>query len=474
MTTRSPRSAWLLSLGTFGTALAVPRGLAFLLLPFLTAAVGPDGYGIYASAVAAAGLVGIVAGLGLEHATTYQYFRLESARTRERVMRTFWLASTLAALSVTAVVAVGVHLLGVPVGGLSADLLLPALLTAALTSSALAVPMAILRCAEERRPFLALAVAQGGVTAALSLVAVLGLGLGVRGWLWSTTAGAVAACAVAVVRLRPWRRVGVALSSLAGALRYSLPLLPHAFALTALQTGDRLVIGSIGTAGDAGVYALAVTMALPVLLLVQASHQTLVPAYSRAAAGSGKDDLSSIANRHITLVALAALAWSTVAPALVVVLFADGFRDAALLIPVTSFSAALMGVYLVPMARLTLVAGQTGRAWIVTVAASATALFAVGGAFAAGGLELAPWGIVSGLVVLTAGMGALCRLANLRSDLCSRSVAAMLGVLAVGSSASWTAGVVSGSVVPTTIVSGAAALTLAGLLGWNARGRSGR
>lgn len=425
-------SARLRSLGTYGAATTLPRGVTFLMLLILAEAVGPSGYAVYSAALAAAAAVAVVGALGLSHAASRQYFNhSDDAPRRRALLRTLWNVSASSAVAVAGAAAAVAVLTGWGSSVVPVEVLIPALLAVALATGGLEVPLSVLRSQERRGAFLALVTTQAVLTAAAAYLSVVVLGWGVLGWLWGTVIANGASLILAhrlvrVGRITSWDRSG-----LRAALRFGLPLLPHSLALIILQPGDRFIVAASLPLEDAGTYALAATLAMPVGLVSMASHHSLIPTYARAASEGRGDGLRLEARAHVQVVCSVAVVWAVLAPLVVIAAFGDGYQAAASILPLACLAGLFAGVYLVPMTRLTFVAGRTGAAWRVTVVAAATSIAAVSIGARFGGVHLAAAGVAVGTAVLLLGMARTCRRSGVGHDLNGRATALIGGASAV-------------------------------------------
>ncbi|HLE58075.1 MAG TPA: polysaccharide biosynthesis C-terminal domain-containing protein [Candidatus Limnocylindria bacterium] len=229
--------------GLYAIGSALPRGVAFLLLPVYAAAMLPESFGVFSLALTLIGLLVVLYRLGLDGAMVRLHFDMLDRR-RPALYRSLAAVTGVAVIGgsivVGAALAAGFEALlpGVPFAPVG----LLILAVAALSAFGY-IPTSLFRAAEQPVRFVAFSVGAAatgiGATAYFLLVARMD----VTGALLGQLASAVFVAgfsAVALLRLRgggpEWRlaRAGLA---------FGVPLVPHGLAGWAMNLSDRWLIG---------------------------------------------------------------------------------------------------------------------------------------------------------------------------------------------------------------------------------------
>ena len=160
--------------------------------------------------------------------------------------------------------------------------------------------------------------------------------------------------------------------SIAAALRYGLPLVPHFAAHWTLSISDRAILGRFVGLGSVGLYSLAYQFGTVMQLLMSSVNQALAPSFSRAS--HNREDLgalSRIVTYYYGVVALLGLTVALTAKHIIALVTPPSYHAAGDFVPFIALGVAAMGFYLVPMNLLSLTAGKTGIVPAITLAAGA-------------------------------------------------------------------------------------------------------
>ena len=393
--------------GAYAAASAFQRGLVFLLLPVYTRVLDPTAYGRLSILLAIAAAAIIFLSSGLDLAFFRSYFALQSDPVaQQRLLTTAWVFLLVVPPSAAALLA----LAAAPLLA-SADLVSPGELALALAGaaayvSATVVPMALLRAQERLADYLALTAVTAVTTASFTLIAVVGFRAGVAGWLIAAV-GANLVTLAAAAKLVPLRLgVGVDWRILREALALGMPLIPHLLSHWGLSVSNRLVLAGMVSTHRVGIYALAANMALPVAILLQGMAQGFLPIYARAATDDAAlAKLSRLANVQFVIVLGLTTAATLLAPIAVNYLAPPEYGSAAEIVPWLTAGYGFLGLYFLPMNAVSLVAGRTGKIWMISLVAAGTNLGAM--------FTLVPWlglvgaavAVATGYLVLLVGVG---------------------------------------------------------------------
>jgi O-antigen/teichoic acid export membrane protein len=359
----------------YAAAAALQRAIGFLLLPLYTRALDPSEYGALSVLVSIASVVAILFTFALDIAIFRTYFEYEDhPAAQQRYLDSIWrflIAAPIAgALLAAALAWPFADRLGV--GGL--DVLL-AFVGVAVWAAATTVPQSVLRAQQRLRDYLKLTAVATVATPVLTVAFVVVLDGGITGWFLAVGLTALMSL-VASMWILPWHpQSPFDPRMVRRSLRFSLPLLPHILSHWALQLADRLVLVMLVSSSAVGIYTLAATMALPVMIAVQSLNQGFMPTYARA---GWKPEAVAVIERtvviQVAIVASGALGGALLGPPLVETLAAEEYSAAAALVPWIALGYGFLGLYYIPMNGATLMAGRSGFAWVATAVSAAANL----------------------------------------------------------------------------------------------------
>ena len=264
--------------------------LPFLLLPILTRYLTPVEYGQVATFQTLANLMGAFIGLNLAGAVSVEKFKGSSDRLPVYVGT---------CVLITCVAATGFALLLVPFGTWLSDLMaLPTSWLAYLVLCGLASAVTSHRLIQWQVdgapiPYGLFSFGLAAINLGGSLLLVVWLGAGAEGRVAAIVASAAAFGLLAWLLM--WRS-GVMQMAWDGkaarsALRFSLPLVPHTLAGIAIGQADRLIIGQQLGLAEAGVYAVAMQLTVPVIMVADSFNRAYAPWLFRTLA-DGRDEVA--------------------------------------------------------------------------------------------------------------------------------------------------------------------------------------
>ncbi len=270
------------SLAAYQVADVVSKFMAVLLLPVYTRYIPRSGYGQVALLVNGVIFISIVVRFGIIEAFLRYYFSDSDQQRRDALAR----KAIVFLLVTTTVVSAGLAAAASPLSRLVLNhhdpltFLVAVLGLWAFTNLELAY--ALLRVDERLKAYATASLTNVGLTIAASVVLVVALGDGARGLLLANY-GASTVVLLALwwtmrERLMP-RRVRV--EPLARLMRFGLPTLPAEASVYALSLVDRFYIYHFKSQALAGMYAIAVSLAGAIALIVRAFQYAWPPlAYS--------------------------------------------------------------------------------------------------------------------------------------------------------------------------------------------------
>jgi O-antigen/teichoic acid export membrane protein len=344
-------------------------GLPFLLLPFLTRALGPAEYGQVVAFALIVGLTGALAGFNVHAAVGVMWFRRDAEDMRRLVgmAMILALASTAVIAPATALVlylrpeiGAGLH----PVWGA----------VAAVTAGANVVVQARLGLWQARdMPWRV-----GGfqfTTAALnisaSLFAVLVLGFGAAGRNGAYAAATLAAALIAVIALMRGGELSrhIRRQDLVDLVRFGCPLAVHILAGAILATADRWLVAIRLDAQALGLYGAGAQLGMVMAILGDAFVKAYAPwLYGRLRGDTAEDRLWAVGAAYgvIPLFLVTGLALGIFLHFAAGMVLGPAFAASAVVLPWFMLGGALNGVYL-SISSLYFFSGRTALLAAVTI-----------------------------------------------------------------------------------------------------------
>jgi O-antigen/teichoic acid export membrane protein len=254
----------------------VANGLVpFLLLPILTRYLPPAELGMVVNYQLLFSICAAFSTLSLQGAVAVEFFKRGNSGTTE-----FLAACLMIMLVAGLIMTSGLFAINTAFEMLS---LAPAWLLwcalSAMVSGGASLLLAIWQSSDRPVPYVIFQVGQTLFNAALSLALVVGVGLGADGRLVGLALPVTLFGAGAVVWLLVSGRARgpVIQQDVRLALRFGLPLLPHALASIFVAQGDRLVLTLQAGLAEAGIYAVAMQLLLPFIMVADAINRAVAP-----------------------------------------------------------------------------------------------------------------------------------------------------------------------------------------------------
>lgn len=371
-----------LGASAFVTANIVSQGLSFVILPVLARYIAPSEYGLVAIATAAAGVAGVVFGVGLETPVFRSWFeyaeRPDARADRLRTARSLLAASTVVGFAAAVVLVLLLrngaawepHMVLLAIGGAIGQ------------SFVASYALPLLRAQDRLARYVQIQVAIAVSRAVLLILFVLFIRWEATGWILAVAIAQwvgllLASRSVGRMNLGFDREHGMSLLRLGG------PLVPHALAHWSLAAADRLVLAAFLPLGAVGIYGMVYAASAVVGTLLTELSRALMNEYGRLVHYRSEDDRRRALDALAAVQVIAAVGVGYVAvmlgPTLFRWLFDDRYSAGVEIIPWVVLGYVLFGMYFVPIIRLTVVDGRSG---IVAVATILGALANLGANFA--------------------------------------------------------------------------------------------
>jgi O-antigen/teichoic acid export membrane protein len=357
---------------TFGAAAVLSRLAPLLLLPLFTRVLTPAEYGQLGVLATLGALMTVIAGFGLETAMLRGFIQSRADPAEGRLF-----VNTVGAFSIAFAFALA-GVLAVAVGGLAeavgvpVDALRLTLVASAATASTTVVPLALLRAQERFGDYLRLSIVSLVATFGLAILFVALLQMGVMGWVVASVAGGIGTLGVGLVILgHPWSREFEP-AALERAVRFGVPLVPHALAQWGLGVSDRLILGAIVASAAIGPYFVSYQASGAVLVAAIAMSQSAQPMFAEALRSEERRrQVARTSTLHAIIVCLTASAVALAAPPLIDLVLPPPYAPSGDYIPWMALGFAFFGLYLIPMNAIAVMAGRTERVWVITLLAAA-------------------------------------------------------------------------------------------------------
>jgi O-antigen/teichoic acid export membrane protein len=254
---------------------AVNAAIPFVLLPILSRALSPVDFALVAMFSIVMALAGVFTGLMVHGAITARYGHAEFHLPR-------YVNGCLVVLGVstflTVLLAVGVDGLVTSVSKLPLSWIVVAIVTAA-AQVVVQIRLVLWQMAKRPRPYVTTQIAMALGIAVLSVVFVFGMDTTWRGRI---AAQAIIIIVAGVMALGSLYARGLAKGAptwpyVRDALRYGIPLLPHAVGTLVAASIDRVLIANLLSLSAAGVYVIALQFATVIVLVADAVNKAFVP-----------------------------------------------------------------------------------------------------------------------------------------------------------------------------------------------------
>lgn len=326
---------------------ALNAGVPFLLLPVMTRALDPAGFGIAAMFTTLVTFLGAFTGLSVHGAVNVRYFR------REHYHFSSYIVSCLAILAVSTLSVAG---------GLafSADVLyrftgLPRswLLIAAATSGAqfvIQVQLTLWQASEKPLQYGVLRIGQTLLDAGLSLLFIFGLN---QLWVGRTGGQALASLFAMIVALillyrSGWLKGTVNSDCVRNALHFGVPLIPHTLGAMLIAMIGRFMLTDMVGVAEAGIYMVALQFSMVLSLLTDSFNRAFTPwLYKTLKNGDERVKASIVRYTYVYFVVVLVLALmiGISAPIVLPMFVGDKYRGAAQLVIYLTLGQAFNGMY---------------------------------------------------------------------------------------------------------------------------------
>lgn len=349
--------------GAFG---AIP----LFLLPWLTRVLSPTEYGLVAMFTIVTQLFSALTGLSVQGAVGIRYFK------RDEIDFPRYVASCMTILAGSTLLVITIVIVMTPIAERLTMLPAKWIVAAIVVSSCqfiIQIQLTIWQSERAANKFAALRLCQVALDVTASLSIVIALGYAWEGRPIGVMIASVATAAWALHRLMTngWLRFFGTRAYVIDALRFGLPLVPHALGGMLIALADRLIITNLLGLAEAGMYTVAVQIGLAVLLVADGLNRTIAPWILERLKSDDpveKTRIVKVVYAFLAIMALGGLLAGPVSYYLLPLVAGNAFGTAANFMPVIAVGQAIGGMYLM-MSNFIFYAGATARLAIVTLTA---------------------------------------------------------------------------------------------------------
>lgn len=251
-------------------------GVPFLLLPVLTRALSPDAYGAVAMFTVVVSFFAVGAGLNVHGAVMVRYFDPEKFCISTYVSTALFILAFTSLILTLVVVVGGNHLENLT--GLPMNWLLVAVCVAA-CQFIVQILLTLWQSSKQPAKFAAFRFSHSTMDGMVSLLLVVAFALSWEGRLLgiSTAWTASAAAALWFLFRSGWLARSVRKDYAVDALRYGVPLVPHAIGGLVLAMTDRFLVTNLLDLTATGIYMVAVQVGLILQIAADAFNKAFAP-----------------------------------------------------------------------------------------------------------------------------------------------------------------------------------------------------
>ena len=343
-------------------------GVPLILVPILTRLFSPEEYGKVAMFSVVVQVLGTLTGLSVHGAVGMRYF------DRDRLDFPRYVASCLTILLASTALVLVLVLVALP--WLEKFTKLPGywLVLAVLLSGShfvIQTQLSIWQSGKLAFRFAILRLTQALTDLVLSLLLVVVAGLAWQGRIGGIAVAGFLTAAIALVTLvrGNWLRFPIERGYIENALRFGVPLIPHAIGGMLITMVDRFMISNILDVASTGIYMVALQIGLVLNLMNDALNRAYSPVLIEALKiGDPDRDVKIVRATYALFLALLALgvALGLLAPAILGVLVGAKFQAAAPVVIFITIGQAISGMYYM-VATYVFYAGRTANLAVITL-----------------------------------------------------------------------------------------------------------
>ena len=322
-------------------------GVPFLLLPILTRVLDPAAYGVLAMFALVVAFMSVGVGLNVHGAITVRYFDRSNFDIPKYVSTAIAILALSTGLMLALVLVAGARIsefTSIPMKWLYAAVLV------AFLQILVQIRLALWQASKEPVKYGALRISHALLDAIGSIVLVVVLALSWQGRLSGMLTAWFCAAIIAVYFLiqENWLAKSIEPAYAKDALRYGIPLVPHAAGGLLLGMADRLMVNNILDVASTGIYVVAVQIGLILGMLADSFNKAFAPWLMEKLSNMNDELQKKIVNfTYVYFVAIFSLAalGAVISPYLLPFLVGPQFQNVNQPLVYILFGNAFLGMY---------------------------------------------------------------------------------------------------------------------------------
>lgn len=363
------------AIATYAILAAIQRGIAFLILPFITHAMSPTDYG--AASILAAGSMVLTTLLANPLTNLISRTAARDEEDGPALLRLMGLYCYAFMPLFTALIGAVVAAFVPNILGVSGHIWAIELIAVGLQPSASTFALWVAQARGEPRRFAAITVATVLTSVASKILFVIVLHQGVLGWVISDLVSAIVGATLAMILVR-LPRAEVTRQNARDVLTFTLPLVPHHVSFWALSFLSRPAMALVTPLQQVGLYSFALNLAQLAGLILTEANRGVLMRYAKEEFPAPSDEMVRIVKWQLIAALLVPTSVGCGVALLGPRLFAESYWPAFGITGILLGAQVAIGLYPIPMNFLTQSAGITRSS---SVASGAGAAVLIGGIF---------------------------------------------------------------------------------------------
>lgn len=347
---------------------AVQKALPLLILPFLTAILGPQKYGEVAVLISCFTFVSMTFGLGLE-TVMYRYGSLKNPEAG-RYIAAAALLQRFVPILIGLLLGLSIHALGLRVGGVSAQHVALAVVAASVYCSAWQFPASLARVSGRFQIYFIYALTYSFILALFKLLFVVILNMGVQGWVLADLAASACLFVLTFRDFLPFlrsARVRRIYLHVGPPMKLGGPLVINAISQWVIGSFDRMLIAVILGSTFAGHYALAAQVVTIGGVIIAELTKYVQPHLAPSDQLPARKVLLNVASRQVVLVALICVLTAALGAFIAPIIFGGAFSNLGFLSALMAAPLVLNGLSYLGIEYMSITRGKTRRIALLSV-----------------------------------------------------------------------------------------------------------